>query len=87
MYLVRGRIHCVTKYAFSNTNLSKQVSDGCSGEKIDCIMQFIPPGSRKNGILQLEATQDTFPSEASHGGLYCSPWRPAESFGDQGLSP
>lgn len=28
--------------------------------------------SKKNGILQLEATQDTFPSKASHGGLYSS---------------
>lgn len=32
---------------FLTQNLSMQLYDGCSGEEVDCTMQFIPPGLQK----------------------------------------
>lgn len=68
------------------------MSDGCSGEKIDCIMQFIPPGLQNEWHFAAGSHpgQFPFPFKASYGGLYSSERTTLESvgsFGEQGLSP
>lgn len=64
----------MNKHAFLTQNLEKQLSDRHSGEEVGCTKKSVPPGLQKEGILQLEATQNTslFPSKASLGGMYSS---------------